>query len=139
MFNLQGVRSFGATTSLTFATLHPETSLEWRHGANSIYLFARPILTGSRYGQSSHLHPRAGGERYGSDRYSSSSAPAYPASSPGFAAYPAATSYRSATPNRKGQYSASVLEELESQNDEQVAGLSAKVRMLRDVRPPLVQ
>ncbi|KAG6024128.1 hypothetical protein E4U40_003577 [Claviceps sp. LM458 group G5] len=31
--------------------------------------------------------------------------------------------YRSATPNRKGQYSDAVLNELESQNDEQVAGI----------------
>jgi hypothetical protein len=44
--------------------------------------------------------------------------------------------YRAATPNRKGQYSASVLEELEAQNDEAVEGLSAKVRMLKDVSPP---
>lgn len=42
-------------------------------------------------------------------------------------------SFRSATPNRKGQYSAQVLEELESQNDAQVEGLSAKVKMLKDV------
>lgn len=41
--------------------------------------------------------------------------------------------YRSATPNKKGQYSAQVLEELESQNEERVEGLSAKVRMLKDV------
>lgn len=34
----------------------------------------------------------------------------------------------------RGQYSASVLEELESQNDAQVEGLSAKVKMLKDVR-----
>ncbi|KAF8247544.1 SNARE domain-containing protein, partial [Wilcoxina mikolae CBS 423.85] len=41
--------------------------------------------------------------------------------------------YRAATPNRKGQYSAAVMEELESQNDAQVEGLSAKVRMLKDI------
>ncbi|TGZ83879.1 hypothetical protein EX30DRAFT_93777 [Ascodesmis nigricans] len=41
--------------------------------------------------------------------------------------------YRAATPNRKGQYSTQVLEELESQNDEQVDGLSKKVRMLKDI------
>lgn len=45
-----------------------------------------------------------------------------------------ATSYRAATPNRKGQYSAAVMEELESQNEAKVDGLSAKVRMLKDVR-----
>ncbi|KAI5791945.1 hypothetical protein EDC01DRAFT_656671 [Geopyxis carbonaria] len=46
---------------------------------------------------------------------------------------PAPGAYRTATPNRKGQYSANVLEELESQNEAQVEGLSAKVRMLKDI------
>ena len=41
--------------------------------------------------------------------------------------------YRPATPNSRGQYSASVMEELESQNDAQVEGLSAKVKMLKEV------
>ena len=41
--------------------------------------------------------------------------------------------YRSATPNKKGQYSNAVLNELESQNDEQVAGILGKVRVLKDV------
>lgn len=44
-----------------------------------------------------------------------------------------ASAYRPAAPNSRGQYSASVLEELESQNDAQVEGLSAKVKMLKDV------
>lgn len=44
-----------------------------------------------------------------------------------------ASAYRPAAPNSRGQYSASVLEELESQNDTQVEGLSAKVKMLKDV------
>ncbi|KAL7267069.1 protein transport protein bet1 [Rhizina undulata] len=44
-----------------------------------------------------------------------------------------ANGYRSATPNARGQYSASVMEELESQNDAQVEGLSAKVKMLKDI------
>lgn len=41
--------------------------------------------------------------------------------------------FRPATPNRKGQYSDAVLNELESQNDEQVAGILGKVRVLKDV------
>jgi blocked-early-in-transport protein 1 len=41
--------------------------------------------------------------------------------------------YRAATPNSRGQYSAAVLDELESQNDEQVGVLTSKVRMLKDV------
>lgn len=41
--------------------------------------------------------------------------------------------YRTATPNKKGQYSDAVLNELESQNDEQVAGILGKVKVLKDV------
>lgn len=44
-----------------------------------------------------------------------------------------AGSFRSATPNTRGQYSDAVLSELESQNDEQVSVLSSKVSMLKDV------
>lgn len=42
-------------------------------------------------------------------------------------------SFRPATPNRKGQYSDAVLNELESQNDDQVAGILGKVRTLKNV------
>ena len=41
--------------------------------------------------------------------------------------------FRSATPNSRGQYSAAVLDELESQNDEHVGVLTGKVKMLKDV------
>ena len=41
--------------------------------------------------------------------------------------------FRTATPNRRGQYSDAVLNELESQNDGQVEGILGKVRMLKDV------
>ena len=46
----------------------------------------------------------------------------------------AAQNFRAATPNRKGQYSTQTLETLESQNDEELEGLGAKVKMLKDVR-----
>ncbi|KID88538.1 hypothetical protein MGU_04473 [Metarhizium guizhouense ARSEF 977] len=39
--------------------------------------------------------------------------------------------YRAATPNRRGQYSDAVLDELESQNEDQVAGILGKVRTLK--------
>lgn len=42
-------------------------------------------------------------------------------------------SFRAATPNSRGQYSAAVLDELESQNDEQVGVLTSKVKMLKDL------
>ena len=41
--------------------------------------------------------------------------------------------FRPATPNKKGQYSDAVIDELESQNEEQVSEMSKKVRMLKDV------
>ncbi|KAI0025749.1 hypothetical protein F4780DRAFT_223964 [Xylariomycetidae sp. FL0641] len=41
--------------------------------------------------------------------------------------------YRPATPNSKGQYSDAVLNELESQNDQQVEGILGKVKVLKDM------
>ncbi|KAI1802723.1 hypothetical protein F4811DRAFT_554563 [Daldinia bambusicola] len=41
--------------------------------------------------------------------------------------------YRAATPNSRGQYSDAVLNELESQNDQQVEGILGKVKILKDV------
>ncbi|PGH06349.1 hypothetical protein AJ80_08183 [Polytolypa hystricis UAMH7299] len=41
--------------------------------------------------------------------------------------------YRPATPNSKGQYSDAVLSSLESQNDSEIEGISAKVKMLKDI------
>ncbi|KAB8069570.1 hypothetical protein BDV29DRAFT_182512 [Aspergillus leporis] len=41
--------------------------------------------------------------------------------------------YRTATPNAKGHYSDAVLSHLESQNDTEVEGITAKVKMLKDL------
>ncbi|MCJ1481494.1 protein transport protein bet1 [Schaereria dolodes] len=41
--------------------------------------------------------------------------------------------FRPATPNSRGQYSDSVISELESQNDSEIEGMSAKVKMLKDI------
>ncbi len=71
---------------------------------------------------------------------------AYPGSSGNGTLYPGSSSgtgrsvdgtYRSVTPNSRGQYSAAVLDELESQNDEQVGVLTSKVKMLKDVLDPM--
>ncbi|CAN6672553.1 protein transport protein Bet1p [Trichomonascus vanleenenianus] len=43
------------------------------------------------------------------------------------------TPYRTATPNSKGQYSSQVLSDMESQNDQQMEGLSAKIKLLKEV------
>jgi blocked-early-in-transport protein 1 len=78
---------------------------------------------------------------------------ASPASDTSFSAYPGAPSngslypgtssngsygvdatYRAATPNSRGQYSAAVLDELESQNENEHVGiLTNKVKQLKDV------
>ncbi len=47
---------------------------------------------------------------------------------------PPSGGYRPATPNKKGQYSDAVLNELESQNDQHIEGILGKVRILKDVR-----
>ncbi|ROW04192.1 hypothetical protein VSDG_01050 [Cytospora chrysosperma] len=44
-----------------------------------------------------------------------------------------ALGFRPATPNKKGQYSDAVLNELESQNDAQIEGIMGKVRVLKDM------
>ncbi|KAL6705400.1 protein transport protein bet1 [Coniothyrium glycines] len=72
--------------------------------------------------------------------------PSADANGPAFGAYPGSSngnlypggassdaSFRSATPNSRGQYSAAVLDELESQNNEQVGVLTGKVKMLKDL------
>jgi blocked early in transport 1 len=52
---------------------------------------------------------------------------------PGGGAAQSSGQFRAATPNSRGQYSDAVLSELESQNEEQLEGMSAKVKMLKDV------
>lgn len=96
--------------------------------------------------QKSHPHSR-------SPQPSSSYGYGYPGSqgssdSPSFSAYPGTANggsaadggpgYRTATPNSRGQYSASTLDELESQNDEHVGILTGKVRELKNVSAVLL-
>jgi blocked-early-in-transport protein 1 len=53
---------------------------------------------------------------------------------PGTSSYGADTTFRAATPNSRGQYSAAVLDELESQNENEHVGiLTNKVKQLKDV------
>lgn len=61
----------------------------------------------------------------------------------GFSAYPGSGDisgrrsgdggFRPATPNKRGQYSDAVMDELESQNEEHVSEMAKKVRALKDV------
>ncbi|KAG9244253.1 hypothetical protein BJ878DRAFT_507131 [Calycina marina] len=75
------------------------------------------------------LRPQSGG--YGYNSYSPSNgggsglqASGYPSTHGG---------YRPATPNSKGQFSDATLNELESQNDDEVSGILGKVRMLKNM------
>lgn len=45
----------------------------------------------------------------------------------------AGAGYRGRTPDKKGHYSDAVLSSLESQNDAEVEGITAKVKMLKDI------
>lgn len=67
--------------------------------------------------------------------YTNSTTPnPYAFSGPGSNGVPPAHNYRPATPNKKGQYSAAVLEELESQNDNTATTLlSQKVGQLKQL------
>ncbi|MCJ1302234.1 protein transport protein bet1 [Hypocenomyce scalaris] len=100
-------------------------------------------MASSRFGPSS-LHQRdprsALFENYTGDRNRTTSQP------PGGYGYSGASTsgglngsananagFRPATPNRRGQYSDAVLSELESQNDQELEGVGAKVKMLKDL------
>ncbi|KAE8145571.1 putative SNARE complex subunit [Aspergillus avenaceus] len=66
-----------------------------------------------------------GGYGYGGYNGSASSGPLNGGSTGG--------GYRTATPNAKGHYSDAVLSHLESQNDAEVEGITAKVKMLKNL------
>ncbi|KAJ5482404.1 hypothetical protein N7475_001216 [Penicillium sp. IBT 31633x] len=84
-------------------------------------------------------------DQYGGDSRQASRSPAQQPSGYGYGGYssPAPNSYasngaarggfQSASPDKKGHYSDAVLSSLESQNDAEVEGISAKVKMLKDI------
>ncbi|CAI7640216.1 unnamed protein product [Penicillium bialowiezense] len=78
-------------------------------------------------------------DQYGGDSRQASRSPAQQSygyggySSPGPNAYADKPGYQNASPNKKGHYSDAVLSSLESQNDAEVEGISAKVKMLKDI------
>ncbi|KAF9887671.1 protein transport protein bet1 [Aspergillus nanangensis] len=80
-------------------------------------------------------------DSYGGDSRSASKSPGQAAGGYGYGGgYPPSGdtymnggSYRAATPDAKGHYSDAVLSHLESQNDAEVEGISAKVKMLKDI------
>lgn len=83
---------------------------------------ASPATNGGGYGYNSNPYGAPGG---------------YPGQNQNGSAVGAG--YRTATPNSRGQYSDATLNELESQNDSQVAGILGKVRTLKDVCITIVE
>ncbi|KAI2698717.1 hypothetical protein CBS147332_8509 [Penicillium roqueforti] len=84
-------------------------------------------------------------DQYGGDSRQASRSPAQQPGGYGYGGYPspalngyassgaAGGGYQSASPDKKGHYSDAVLSSLESQNDAEVEGISAKVKMLKDI------
>ncbi|CAJ2511539.1 Uu.00g071640.m01.CDS01 [Anthostomella pinea] len=75
-----------------------------------------------------HPSPLAGGYGYNGGNQSSSQHLGVDNNGRGGSA-----GYRPATPNSRGQYSDATLNELESQNDEHVAGILGKVKVLKEM------
>lgn len=95
---------------------------------------ASPYNAGAGYGYTPPPSSDANGPSFGAYPGSSTNGSLFPGSSSGSGgAMSADGTFRSATPNSRGQYSAAVLDELESQNDQQVGVLTSKVKMLKDV------
>ena len=125
------------TTHNRFGNTNPRNSLFAGYDA----------ATGGASGPRTHsASPRpGGGYGYTPDPYTNRSSSAYGhsgreqlfAGANGHAVNGGASKLRSATPNKKGQYSDAVLNELEGQNNEQFEGMSAKVQMLKQVRDDL--
>ncbi|OAL55573.1 hypothetical protein IQ07DRAFT_583039 [Pyrenochaeta sp. DS3sAY3a] len=103
---------------------------------------ASPYNSGSPgYGYAPPSSSDANGPSFGAYPGSSSNGNLFPGSSGNGSGYGVGGgarradegAFRSATPNSRGQYSSSVLDELESQNEEQVGVLTSKVKMLKDL------
>ncbi|KAL2149618.1 hypothetical protein VTH82DRAFT_8270 [Thermothelomyces myriococcoides] len=80
-----------------------------------------------------HQQQYYGGNGYGYGGYQPSGSTGIGASGSSHLGVPVGGGYRPATPNRKGQYSDAVLNELESQNEQQVEGIMGKVKLLKDM------
>ncbi|KAJ5794420.1 hypothetical protein N7457_001019 [Penicillium paradoxum] len=84
-------------------------------------------------------------DQYGGDSRQASRSPAQQPGGYGYGGYSspgsnglasngaAGARYQTASPDKKGHYSDAVLSSLESQNDAEVEGISAKVKMLKDI------
>ncbi|KAH7392836.1 hypothetical protein BKA66DRAFT_438973 [Pyrenochaeta sp. MPI-SDFR-AT-0127] len=95
---------------------------------------ASPYNPGAGYGYAPPSSSDANGSSFGAYPGNTSNGSLYPGSSSASGGVMNSDgTFRSATPNSRGQYSAAVLDELESQNDQQVGVLTSKVKMLKDL------
>ncbi|SPO03389.1 related to ER-Golgi SNARE complex subunit BET1 protein [Cephalotrichum gorgonifer] len=140
---------------LTWATpnrgAQPTTARQIQRQQQKAKANARPLFLANRFAANPHQRdPRSalfagydGGEasrrpvsaspnRYGGYGYPGSGV-STPGANGSLGVPGGAATYRPATPNKKGQYSNAVLDELESQNDHQVEGILGKVRTLKDM------
>ncbi|KAK5108905.1 hypothetical protein LTR62_007707 [Meristemomyces frigidus] len=124
LFSSYDAQSKSRSSSATAASA-PRSSLHTQPYATNYANNSSPYAFGAYGDDSGHLATQA------------------PAAA-GFSAYPGSNGgvsgrssgdggFRSATPNKKGQYSDAVIDELESQNEDQVGEMSKKVRMLKDL------
>ena len=147
------------SSALPLANLVRKLTVTCRFGPSSLHqrqtADPRSALFGEYERKTNSVSPGAGAGR--PNPYAGSGGYGYGSPAPGAGASGSGGvngGFRAATPNRKyvilpppeahgkeekadenrGQYSDAVIDELESQNDEQVEGMSARVKMLKDVR-----
>ncbi|CRG83201.1 hypothetical protein PISL3812_00551 [Talaromyces islandicus] len=110
------------------ASRFPHSNLHQRDPRSSSSLFdSYNSGGGDRSRPSSRQQPIAGYGAYPGAGGDSS----YGSNNGGLA--PGGAGYRAATPNSRGHYSDAVLSELESQNDNEVEGITAKVKALKEL------
>ncbi|KAK4197618.1 hypothetical protein QBC40DRAFT_285287 [Triangularia verruculosa] len=113
------------------ASRFPSSTLHQRDSRSDLFKgYSGGPSSSSRTASPSTFNSQQRGGGYGYGGYTSSN---NGSSSLGIGEGSSNGNYRSATPNRKGQYSDAVLNELESQNDAQVDGILGKVRILKDM------
>ena len=115
-----------------------------RFGASSLHQRdSRSALFEGYTGDAASRRPVSASPRQGGYGYGGYGAPSTSNTGLGISGSGPQGGFRPATPNRRGQYSDAVLNELESQNDAHVEGILGKVKVLKDVSallgsPPMV-
>ncbi|KAH6885909.1 hypothetical protein B0T10DRAFT_87937 [Thelonectria olida] len=105
-----------------------------RFGASSLHQRdSRSALFEGYTGDAASRRPVSASPRQGGYGYGGYGAPSTSNTGLGISGSGPQGGFRPATPNRRGQYSDAVLNELESQNDAHVEGILGKVKVLKDM------